>query len=198
MRKNLVIIFLLVSNIFTLYLYWDISNKYNALYTDINTSNNDIFEMSWFISDIDCEISETYYWINWISMEPLIADQSSVKVIENYYKCTPIVERGDIIIYETLATPGPIIKQVRALPQDSIYFDEWGRLYINWELLQNSVWDIYTFDETHINSINMYVINWYLQETSFLAFWDNVTNSDDSRRLGGLGLEYFKWKVILE
>lgn len=146
----------------------------------------------------DCQTNETYYRINGSSMEPLIKDKSKVKVIENYYDCHPTVQRWDIIIYETLATRGTIIKQVRALPWDKIHFDEKGRLYINWKKLTNSVGKEYVFNKQQQQNINRYVKNGKLQTTSFLAFGDNVSRSDDSRRLWWLGIEYFEWKVILE
>lgn len=188
MIKNLIIVILLIGNIFTFYLYLNTSEKH--IYDDVYQEKIKNSE--------PCSQKETEYWVKWVSMQPLIQDWATVKVIENYYKYNPKVERWDIIIYETLATPGPIIKQVKALPNDNIRFDEKWRLYINENMLKNSIGNEYVFNDTQKKAINMYVINWKLQETSFLAFGDNVSNSDDSRRLGWLWLEYFKGKVILK
>lgn len=204
MKKKIIIIFLILSNILVWFLYYlklqennELKNENKKLQSKIELlTPEDIFS-DW-ERNTNCKTNETYYDIVWESMQPLIKNLAKVKVIENYYKCKSVVERGDIIIYETSATPGPIIKQVRALPNDIIKFDEIWKLYINWELLKNSVWQEYIFDEKQQSAINMYVREWKLQETSFLAFWDNVSNSDDSRRLWWLGLEYFKAKVILE
>ncbi len=196
MIKNLIIILLFISHIVIWYFYWKNSEKYNISQKDITISDDSV--NNWALNQDTCNVTEAEYWVKGVSMLPLIADQSKVKVLENYYTCTPVVERWDIIIYENRATPGPIIKQVQALPNDSIRFDNKWRLYINGVILKNSIGDEYIFNNNQKKAINMYVINGKLQETSFLAFGDNVSNSDDSRRLGWLGLEYFKWKVILK
>lgn len=129
-------------------------------------------------------------------MQPLIQDQQSVIVEENYY-CNHEVQRWDIIIYESSSSNGPIIKQIKALPWDTINFKN-QNMYINWEKLQNSAWDTYQFKNEEIEYMNMYVQNWILQSWSFFAFWDNTIESIDSRKMWWLWKENFTWKVTLE
>lgn len=196
MIKNIILILFFLVAIGISYFSSNHSRKYEEMEKESTLSQEG--EKNWVQTNWNCQLLEKEYGVNGVSMQPLIMDQSRVKVIENYYVCHKRVERGDIIIYENRATPGPIIKQIKALPNDRVRFDEKWRLYINDQILMNSVWEEYFFTKTHQKAILMYVIEGKLQETSFLAFGDNVSNSDDSRRLGGLGFEYFRGKVVLE
>ena len=146
----------------------------------------------------DCEIEEEYLEVRGTSMEPMISNGEEVKVKQNYYECNPEVERWDVIIYEATATDGPIIKQVRALPEDDIEFDDEWRMYINWEVMTNSEGDEYQFDENWLNWLDMYVSDWQLQSNAFFAFGDNIDSSQDSRSLWWLWLDHFEAKVVME
>lgn len=196
MIKNIILILFFLGAICVSYFFSNHSRKYEGMEKESTLFQEG--EKKWAQINSNCQLLEKEYGVNGVSMQPLIMDQSKVKVIEKYYVCHKRVERWDIIIYENRATPGPIIKQIKALPNDRVRFDEKWRLYINDQILMNSVWEEYFFTKTHQKAILMYVIEGKLQETSFLAFGDNVSNSDDSRRLGGLGLEYFRGKVVLE
>lgn len=145
----------------------------------------------------DCKVTNIEYGVSGNSMTPLIKDGQKVKVLDNYYQCTGKVERGDIIIYESFTTPGPIIKQVRVLSGDIVKFEKW-KMVVNGTVLKNSVEDEYVFSEKEVQYMSMYLEDSRMQTGSFFAFGDNTVNSVDSRTMGGLGIDKFKGKVVLD
>ncbi len=151
----------------------------------------------WSSEKNDCKTNEVLYTISWQSMEPLLKNSEQVKVLDNYYKCNQKVSRWDIIIYASSTTSWDIIKQIRALPWDIIKFEN-GNMFINGEILKNSIWEKYSFSDKEILLMIAYMQNWVLQDWAFFAFWDNLTNSIDSRKMWWLWINNFKAKVIFE
>lgn len=197
MKKNIIIVTLLITNLISWLFYYferrenqDLVRKIALLTPENKVTTSDV------VKNTDCKMQEVYDDVSGTSMEPLIKNLAKVKVIENYYACNPIVERGDIIIYESFTTPGPIIKQVKALPGDVIVFEN-GRIYINGEIMKNSAWQEYIFRQEEVKYMSMYIQEWKLQDGSFFAFGDNLTYSIDSRKMGGLGIGNFKGKVVI-
>lgn len=70
-------------------------------------------------------------------MEPMIRDGAAVAVDTAYYRCGRSVERGDVVIYDSAATKGPVVKRVRALPGDAVSLKD-GALSVNGTVLTNS------------------------------------------------------------
>ena len=70
-------------------------------------------------------------------MEPMIRDGAELTVDKSHYRCGNAVARGDVVIYESSATKGPVVKRVRALPGDGILLKD-GTLSVNGEILANS------------------------------------------------------------
>lgn len=135
------------------------------------------------------------YTVSGNSMEPLLKNGQKIQVLDGYYRCNALVNRGDIIIYKK--NDWEIVKQVRALPGDVIKFENTS-MFINGEILKNSIWWIYIFSTKEIALLRAYLQNWILQEWTFFAFWDNLTNSIDSRKIWWLGIDNFVGKVILK
>lgn len=196
MKKNIIIIFLMISNIIAFYLYQTKMIENQDLHNQITllTPWNKIILDG---VDANCQTNETYYWVSGNSMEPLIRNGSDVKVIENYYTCYKEVSRWDIVVYELNRNQNPMIKIVKAIPWDIIKFEN-RKMIINWEEMKNSTWEIYNFSDNEINLISAYLSDWKLQSESFFAFGDNVSNSIDSRKIWAIGINSFKAKVILK
>ena len=63
--------------------------------------------------------------------------------------------------------------------------------------MKNSAGETYVFSEKETSTLLAYIPGGILQPGTFFAFGDNVTNSIDSRKMGGLGMKNFVGKVIL-
>lgn len=140
----------------------------------------------------NCLTHSTYYWVTGNSMEPLIQNGIDVNVIENYYTCSGKVSRWDIIVFEL--NKKPMIKIIKALPWDIIKFES-QQMFINGEVMKNSVDEIYYFSQSEVNLLRAYLQNDTLQSGAFFVFWDNISNSLDSRKIWAVGIESFLAKV---
>ena len=129
-------------------------------------------------------------------MEPTVADGAEASSLGNYYRCGGKVARGDVVIYESSATKGPVIKRVRALPGDSVAL-RGGTLTVNGEALANSAGVPYRFSSAESLMIGIYAPDGKLQDGAYLIFGDNVSNSTDSRKYGAVRAKDFLGKVIL-
>lgn len=73
-----------------------------------------------------------------------------------------------------------------------------GKMILNWETLKNSAWQEYNFSQKEIKTMFPFVQNWYMQSGSYFIFWDNVTNSIDSRVYGWVWSEDFLGKFLIK
>lgn len=195
MKKKYIILFI----IFFWLIVWNIFQYYqnkNLLETIHNLTPKDILQTNVEIWN-DCQKETKIVQIDGSSMMPMIKNGDVVTIEYGYYQCENTITRWDIVIYESILTSGPIIKILRVLPWDRVYFEN-RNLYINGEVMKNSVWELYSFQDNQIKRISGYIQNWIFQEGSFLLFWDNISDSIDSRTYGALSQENFIGKVILK
>ncbi len=196
MKQKLLPIFLILSIIINIFLLKEIfSSKY-----EIKTLKNQITNLS--PKDTitqteikDCKTTVNTYNITWVSMQPLILDNSQVQVEDKYYECQKNIKRWDIVeVYFWYWDK--MIKILKWLPNDLISFDKSWKMLVNWEILKNSKWEEYIFSTEEINNINSFVINWKLRSDAFLIFWDNTKNSIDSRNFWPIAKDALKGKII--
>ena len=142
------------------------------------------------------KIEEIIEKVDGVSMEPLVKDWVSLKLLKNYYQCEWKLERWDLVYFDSIITHWAVIKKLSVLPGDIVKFEN-GNMFLNWEILSNSIWEKYIFSDQEIQKISWYTPNWTLQEWAFLIFWDNINSnqSRDSRAFGPVSSEYFLWKV---
>lgn len=115
------------------------------------------------------------------SMEPLIQNGSKHQYVRGYYKCWAIPKKEDIVIYNLWMTKNELIKQIRVDSSDRLETKE-NKLFINGKAMKNSAWETYVFNDAQIKVLELYINeNWNIPEDSYLIFWDNITNSIDSR-----------------
>lgn len=143
-----------------------------------------------------CEIKDVQYKIEGNSMYPLLENGTTVTVKEDFYACSSKKpSRGDIIIYKSASTEWwSIVKQIRALPGDSIQFKK-NRLLVNGSTLKNSVDQEYLFTELEWKMMGLYFKNWKLQDWAYLILGDNIYNSTDSRKIGAVWVTEMIGKV---
>lgn len=118
--------------------------------------------------------------ISWNSMEPLIFSWDKLSLNIGYYNCHDL-ERGDLIAYDFANSWELYIKILYGFPWDKIFFKN-SKLFINNKVLINSIWKEYVFSKEEEKLISLYIFNWLLKKWSYLIFWDNISNSSDSRK----------------
>lgn len=99
------------------------------------------------------------------SMEPRIPNGASIQIDTAYYHCQEHdIRHGDIILFQTKATQVPYIKQVFAIPNDTISADmSGGTLTINNTILRNSRGEVYTFSNGELRLMKLYFSSGTLQ-----------------------------------
>lgn len=135
--------------------------------------------------------------IDWTSMEPILVNGRSANLMLDYYnKCGKEVKKWDIIAYDYWGNSKALIKQVKVTSEDRLSFS-WLYLLVNGEILVNSKWEKYHFDEHDKQILNLYIKNWKIPHDSFFIFWDNVGNSIDSRKFWAISPVDIIWKFDL-
>lgn len=197
MSKYILVLLLLLSLGWNLFLYMKLPSESswweeNPLVVSEKREKDLISSHVWWES---CDSKIVIYKIDGVSMTPLLSDGEKVEVDEGYYECH-LPERWEVIIYHSTSL-WDLVKQIKVLPWDLVEFRA-DMLLLNHEALKNSVWEVYHFDETEIRLMSIYISDGKLQEWSYFAFGDNMTQSFDSRNLGWLGVNNFVGKVMLQ
>ena len=93
-----------------------------------------------FVNNINNEKKICYsnqsFIVNGNSMSPLILDKQEVIVLMYYYNCNE-VKRGDVVILNQSGNDNLIIKQIKAIPNDTFEYKN-KLIYINGIELKNS------------------------------------------------------------
>ena len=134
------------------------------------------------------------------SLSGLIEGGETVKIDFGFYNCNEI-KREDIVIYNFLGNPDPIIKVVKGLPGDRFNFQQSGdywQLLINEEIAKNSYGEIYHLNENSYNLLNLYVkdYNGMIPDNTYLILGNLASGSLDSSRFGLVDKSAILGKVI--
>ncbi len=149
--------------------------------------------------DEKCKTSKSEIIVDGTSMEPLLRNTTKQKVENNYYKCGWFIKRWDILLINNSATwYKNYVKKLVVLPWDIIKFNESWNIILNWDILKNSENKEYIFTKNEVKIMSLYIVNWVLQEWTYFVFWDNITNSRDSRNFWWVWVEWFIWKVEIK
>jgi len=147
----------------------------------------------------DCLISNTYKAnniVNGDSMQPMLQDQQEIILIKHYYKCfEPQV--GDIVAYDYAGNDNPIIKIIKVTDQDWLEIQN-NKLFINNQILKNSVDQEYIFNNQEIEVLSLYIKENKLPADSYLIFGDNINSSNDSRVFGAVSRVDILGKFLVE
>lgn len=139
-----------------------------------------------------CNIERQLFEVKWNSMNPILKNGDNTILLKNYYKCNK-AKKWDLIAYKYWNRL--IVKQIKVTDKDNIYFS-WHKLIVNNKILTNSQGNIYNFSDKEKNVIWMYIIDNKIPSNSFLIFWQNLTNSLDSRRFWAIWSKSIVWKFI--
>jgi len=122
------------------------------------------------------------------SLAGLIEAGEEVKIDFGFYNCNEI-RREDIVIYNFLGNPDPIIKIIKGLPGDKFNFQQSGdywQLLINEEIVRNSFGEPYRFNESSYNLLNLYIKDYsgVIPSETYLILGNLSNGSLDSSRFG--------------
>lgn len=130
--------------------------------------------------------------VDWISMQPYFKNNEIISVLSWYYNCRKI-KNDDFVILKNLDKQ--LIKQVKAIPWDSVFIDYKNNdIYINDFLLKSPNWK-YIFKNSELKLISLYLKNNKLINDVYLVFSTQLTNTIDSRNLWWIYIWNIIWKV---
>lgn len=121
-------------------------------------------------------------------MEPLLEEGQEVRALYGYYDCND-VSRGDIVLFSYTGSETPLIKRVRALPDDTFALVEsngaWNIL-VNNEILKNSAGAPYALDNNAARLLQLYEhdYNGTVPENAYMLLGEFPEGSTDSTRFG--------------
>jgi signal peptidase I len=136
------------------------------------------------------------------SLEPLIKNGQTVKVLLGYYNCHPI-QRNDIVLYNYSGNKNPIIKTVKGVPGDRFSLEKTNNgwyISINGEILKNSQSQPYILDYRGYKVLSLYERSYKgtIPEDAYLILGNLPYGSLDSSHFGFVGRKDFLGKVELK
>ncbi len=136
----------------------------------------------------ECITKIENYTVNGVSLEPIIYDNQSVKILEMYYLCNS-VKREDIVLYNYFGNKNPLIKIIKGIPDDTFHLQKTGNgwnILLNGDLLVNSKNEVYVLDKTAHNILSLYEkdYNGLIPENTYLIMGNLATGSLDSTHFG--------------
>lgn len=122
------------------------------------------------------------------SLQGLIEDGETVKILFGYYDCHDIIKE-DVIAYSFAGNEEPLIKIVKGIPGDKFAFQKMGdgwHILINEKILKNSKNQAYLLDEGGYNMLSLYEKDYQgvIPEQTFLIMGNLTSGVTDSVRFG--------------
>lgn len=153
--------------------------------------------------DEKCKIEKEEKIVRGNSLEGLVNDGQTIKVLKDYYECNS-VQRGDIVIYNYSASKEPIIKIIKGLPGDNFELQNNGsgkyNILVNNKILKISTGQPYELSEAKHKMLALYEKDYkgIIPNDAYLILGNQVGGSLDSTRFGLVGKEGFIGKVVKE
>ncbi|MGB9680946.1 MAG: signal peptidase I [Minisyncoccia bacterium] len=147
----------------------------------------------------ECSIKIEEKIVRGSSMEPVLKEGQTVKILFGYYNCHP-VEREDIIVYDFKGNEAPIIKRVKGIEGDSFHLEktEGGWLIlIHGEPIKNSKGEYYVIPERGYKMLSLYERDYKgkIPEGAYLILGEEAKGTLDSTYFGLVGKNDILGKV---
>ncbi len=122
------------------------------------------------------------------SLQGLIEDGQTVKVLFGYYNCHKI-ERGDVVLYDFAGNKEPVIKIVKGIEGDSFHLvkvDGGYHILINGEIIKNAQGEPYLIDQSGYKMLSLYEKDYsgIIPKDAYLILGNLTYGSLDSTRFG--------------
>lgn len=122
------------------------------------------------------------------SLQGLIEDGRTVKILFGYYRCHKI-KRGDVVVYNFAGNKAPIIKIVKAVEGDKFHLertDGGWHILINGEIVKNSEGQPYLLNERGYKMLSLYERDYQgiIPENAYLLLGNKTDGSLDSTHFG--------------
>jgi len=125
------------------------------------------------------------------SLSPLINDGNEIKAFYGYYDCHSI-KRGDIVLVKYLGNEYPLIKIVKAVPNDSFHLQKaengW-QILVNGMVLKNFEGRPYLLNKQKKRMLSLYENDYQgiIPEGAYLVLGNISSGSVDSTKFGLVG-----------
>ncbi len=138
----------------------------------------------------DCKVVEEEKTVRGNSLEGFLEDGTSVKVLNNYYKCDEgEVSRDDVVLFSYAGNKDPLIKIIKAVPGDkfSLFRTAGGwNISINDQMLKNTNGSLYLLDRERYEMLHLYEKDYEgtIPANSYLILGNLVEGTMDSTYFG--------------
>jgi hypothetical protein len=91
-----------------------------------------------YATNVSCNIKEQNATVEGFSLDPIVKNGQKIKILFGFYRCNDI-KRDDIVVYDYKYHKIPLIKVVKALPNDKFSIIKNGRffnVYVNVKILK--------------------------------------------------------------
>jgi len=136
-----------------------------------------------------CPIQTKKEIVRGSSMEPLIKSGYEITALYGYYDCQPI-KRNDIVLVKYAGNQDPLIKVVKAIPEDKWELNEnkeknTFEIIVNGQALKNSQGAIYQIPSSKIKVLQLYQKDYpIIPENTYLVMGNLVSGSMDATKFG--------------
>lgn len=201
-KKTLFKVFLILIILGILFLFlflflknYFISEKFNFKIFNKITSN--------VVEKENCDFQEVIKTVCGNSLEPLVSAGSQIKVLLGYYQCNEI-KRNDLVLYDYAGNDIPLLKIVKAIPQDTFKLlaigDNYYNLFINKEIVINSQKFPYIFNEKQYKMLLLYEKDYknIIPQNTYLLLGDRVNGTVDSTVFGLINSADILGKAVIK
>lgn len=167
----------------------------------VNNSNGNFFGfLSPVDGDMSCVAEQRTVQVDGTSMEPVLAANSEVTLLEGYYDCNDI-NRGELVAYRFSANRSPIVKVIIGMPGDAVSVEEAEggfALYVNGEEVVNAQGDAYRFNEGRANMIRLYTDSYTegVPADTYFILGNVPSGSFDSSQFGFVHRSDFLGRIV--
>ncbi|MFH1233433.1 MAG: signal peptidase I [Patescibacteria group bacterium] len=134
-------------------------------------------------------IKEEIKTVRGSSLEPLVLEGAKIKILPGYYQCYEI-KRNDLVLYDYKGNEVPVLKIVKAIPQDTFRLvakdNDSYNLFINEKIAANSQGFPYIFNTKQSKMLFLYEKDYkaVIPQNTYLLLGDQVNGSVDSTVFG--------------
>ncbi len=136
-----------------------------------------------------CVVAREQMVVRGSSLDPLIKGGETIMAFFGYYDCNEI-KRNDVVLFKYAGSETPLIKIVKAVPEDSFSLveknSEMWNILINGKVLENSEGEEYLINRRKYEMLALYERSYdgVIPDDAYLLLSDITSGGTDSTRFG--------------